>query len=237
MFTYLDYPNAQSISFQINKIPGSLGNFTVPQGLLLGDVFVGPQFQPEYLLPEWGWYAFVDTGAAGMVQFPDYPQVTLGVTKEIDGPNAPGTHSWVIKGKPTAIGNLSKPANDLPIDNLESDDFGNRLDASGVWTGVDLGPLKVGDVVMLAVRPKTKSAPGGVWFGKNGQWKGMQPGGTPDAVLDDPTVIDKRLGYVPICGAQWGHTQLRFRYGASVLYSLPAGFEYYGETAINIPAL
>ena len=226
-----DWPYISSTNSTLGQLDSIFSEVTLATGHLMGDIFVGPEFKLSDHVDLYTWGKEIN-GPIGPLHI-DTLLTTNATAQALTGPNAIGqVHSWVIKGSPTSIGNLSGPTNDLPIDNQQVDANGFMRDASGVWTGVDLGEMSEGDIIMVAVQPTTKTSPGGVWFGRNGEWKGNQPGGEPDAVLDHVTIPGVEIGYAPICGAQWGHAQLRFRYGRSMRYSPPAGFDYYGLATI-----
>ena len=116
------------------------------------------------------------------------------------------------------------------------------------FTGVDLGDLKNGDVVMVAA----DAAAGYVWFGKNGVWYGPGDQTTSSAPLngDGPsqgtkwaavmdgctasstpaaTPADKPM-YFPAVGWRVGPMECKLLYGSNIKYPIPAGFKGYGST-------
>lgn len=91
--------------------------------------------------------------------------------------------------------------------------------------GVNLGDLKDGDVVRVAVDMKE----GKIWFGLNEEWKG-EPGKYGHAQTFD--VSDKDLPWYPVAGG-FGEFKGRLCLGAGLAYDPPGGFERAGGDTIS----
>ena len=81
------------------------------------------------------------------------------------GANAGKTQGPVFKGRADMLDSIKTPGAD-PAPGA-GDGHGTKGPfPHGVWTGVDLGSLGVGDTVMIATDVDSRK----VWFGKNGSW-------------------------------------------------------------------
>lgn len=96
------------------------------------------------------------------------------------------------------------------------------------YSGVDLGQLAEGDVIMVAVDTTTRQ----VWFGKNGSWFGSPSNGSGHAGLMDGT--EKTDPYYPAVGYRLGDFAADIRAGAGLSYSPPSGFKSYGVADTTI---
>jgi hypothetical protein len=138
---------------------------------------------------------------------PSQPTPTLNYTSataQIPDANV-GDHTWIINS--------------------------DRDPATGQWAGDNMGPLKVGDTIMVAVN-KT-----GTFFGKNGKWydrNGVSQY-APGAEELAPTASGVGIGMVPCCSARVGHTKLQMRFGNATKYLPPGGFTAYGVVTVNLP--
>jgi len=152
-----------------------------------------------------------------------------------------------------AIGDGCSDGHDVPVDGSLPMAPG-QLSTIGQYSGVDLGGLKVGDIVMLATDTKT----GCVWFGKNGKWCGPGDGGGlsgPLGPADGPAKGTKWASimdggsksalpvttppgpysyttgqprYFPAVGFRIGDFACKVRVGSTVKYVPPSGFKAYG---------
>ncbi|MDR3427801.1 hypothetical protein [Silvimonas sp.] len=139
------------------------------------------------------------------------------------------------------------------------DGSGAPVQASGQfaqYSGVDLGALQQGDVIMVAADADT----GYVWFGKNNQWYGKDgPLGSQDgpsagtswvAIMDggskSATPVTTPSGpydyatgqpkYFPAVGYRIGELKFAFLLAGTTKYAPPAGFKAYGLGAtVNLP--
>ena len=196
--------------------PGSITKTTTSEYNIIGDVFLGPDFNYD------------EHCAAGG---PNYTPPT--------GINKLGSHAWVIKGRGDMLALTTVAASDLPIDT--SDTTGpKKILRNGVWTGVDLQSLEAGDVVMVAVDTSTR----GVWFGKNKVWydangpttsKPGDKGFTPNTYLDGDGKGANKVNYYPAASARFGETVMKLRYGTALKHTPPSGFKPYNLVTIDTP--
>ncbi len=136
-------------------------------------------------------------------------------------------NSLVFKGRGDSLRSIKSPGE------AESE-INSGGGADGIWTGVALGELREGDIVMIATDTKTRK----VWFGKNGHWIG--PGGT----LADPSkgsgfacLMDGEAGarnYFPAVSFRLGPTKLRMRFAGAQKFAAPSGFEAFDAEVIEI---
>ena len=92
---------------------------------------------------------------------------------------------------------------------------------NGVYTGIDLGGMKVMDRLLFATDTSLRR----FWVGKNGRWFPAPgpPDGPPSCYLDG-----QGENYFPGCSTRLGPTTLRFCFGASDLaYPVPKAFRLY----------
>lgn len=136
--------------------------------------------------------------------------------------NVDGRHGVVVKGEFGNIDNLDEPS---------PEGTGPRR---GVWTGIDLGALVKGDVVMIATDTKTRK----IWFGKNGKWFSVS-GALAQFQSDQYATHmdgDAEVKYYPTCSYRLGKTWVKMRFGAAQKYGPPAGFDRLGASSIDVPA-
>jgi hypothetical protein len=137
---------------------------------------------------------------------------------------------------------------------------GGNMGPTGLYSGVDLGELAVGDVVMVA----TDTATGYIWFGKNGVWYGPDPSGGSTvqltsadgpaigtkwtAIMDgfpksatpvkpppgntDPTQAQPQ--YFPAVGWRIGAMEAKIHYGQGMKFPTPGGFKLYGQSTSQL---
>lgn len=143
------------------------------------------------------------------------------------GINALGRHTWVLKGRGDALASTQTPSQDA------TPDLTSTPPTLGVWSGVDLGDLKSGDIIMVATDTATRK----VWFGRNGQWYDTNGAGSgipadPNHVVNPAVLMDgdAKTLYYPACSWRVGPTKLTMRFGVSQKYAPPSGFKSYGVT-------
>jgi hypothetical protein len=141
--------------------------------------------------------------------------------------NKTTTYSPIYKGRLDCLPVNASPADDSPISNIGQ---------NGVWSGIDLGPLAVDDVIMMATDTHSRK----VWYGKNGRWHDQdgpskkQPGDKnfPCAMLMDG---DHSVKYYPAASFRLGPTHMRMYFGVVQKYQPPPGFSSYGVLKIDLP--
>jgi len=237
--------------------------YTIPvkDNILYGD-FVNFYVGSDALTFDWAyWDLVLDT--------------TVTISPAIAQMFSNGTHSPVFIGRVdqwTFYDNSSNYYGGLgggPVSQGVSDGSDVKIDGSrrasgqvmgmvGQFTGVDLGTLAVGDVIMIA----TDTSTGYVWFGKNGTWYGpgdshgvtvalnpstdgpahgtkwaavmdggsasAQPVTTPSGPYDYAT---GRPRYFPAVGYRIGPLKANLLYGDKVKHTPPSGFTAYGNNA------
>ena len=197
----------------------------------------------------------------------DLTQVPQSVVNQYQ----PGYYAPVFIGRADELATQTVTANATSVAPKIGDGSSLPLDGSlaqppqvmgniGQMTGVDLGDLNVGDVIMVA----TDAATGYIWFGKNGSWYGPPASDTdvsaPLAVSDGPahgtkwtaimdgfsksaTPVTPPPGntdptqeppmYYPAVGWHVGPMEVKIHYGAGMKYSPPSGFMVYGQAKIG----
>jgi hypothetical protein len=172
----------------------------------------------------------------------------------------PGTYSPVVVGRWDALYNGSAgtsmsnnatatdDGSNVKIDGSQSFS-GGKMGMVGSYTGVDLGVIEVGDVLMIAANSET----GYVWFGRNGVWYGQD--GPLDSSSEGPAFKTKWAAimdgctksanpvassgpwdagtappqYFPCVSWHMGRLHLRFIIGGDFKYGPPSGFTAYGK--------
>ena len=146
----------------------------------------------------------------------------------------PNIWNLPIPGKPQATLNYTSATAQIPDANVGDHTWiiNSDLDpATGQWAGDNMGPLKEGDTIMIAVNKK------GTFFGKNGKWydRNGVSHHAPGTKELAPTASGVGVGMVPCCSARVGRTKLQMRFGDAIKYLPPGGFEAYGAVTVNLP--
>ena len=194
----------------IDFIPGVETTSSIANYAVIGDVFWGDDFKTA---------DYSTVCAAGGSHY----TAPVGVNKL-------GPHAWVFKGRADQLKSTKKPGAGDATPVASSDTM------KGLWTGVDLESIQVGDVFMFAVDTKSRK----VWIGKNKKWFDItgqsehdpsRPQLAPVTYMDG----DKDTKYYPACSYRLGHTKLRMRFGTMTKHLPPSGFTAYDLVTIELP--
>ena len=244
--------------FTINYVPGEkiIANPALYNSTLYGDIL---PFPATY-------------SALGSAAPPPWTSDLAQVPQSVINQYQPGHYAPVFIGRADDLATQTVTSNDTNVAPKIGDGSKLPLDGSlaqspqvmgniGQMTGVDLGDLSVGDVIMIA----TDTATGYIWFGKNGSWYGppasdadvSAPLGSSDgpaqgtkwtAVMDgfskSATPIKPPPGntdptqnppvYYPAVGWHVGPMEVKIHYGIGMKYAPPGGFTVYGQTTLKI---
>lgn len=209
------FPNTERIIGPMVYIPQQFVTGAVDNITLLGNFFPAQGVTASMYIGTFGGFKAVTY----QHQIPEI--ISTSAPGSPLGVNSFGGHTWVFKGRADQLYNATSPLAD-----------GSPGD--GIWSGVDIGALGVGDIVMVAVDVKNDK----IWFGKNNKWydvSGVSQFAPGSKNLQPTMLLDKGTQYFPACSARWGHTQLKLRTGTALKYQPPAGFTAYNLVTIPTP--
>jgi len=205
------------------------------------------------------YYFASDNYTTTLAAVTDVSAVWSASPKPTQGLHSAGYHAPVYVGRVDSVADDTKigDGTTIPLDGSLAN-VGQTMGLIGQFTGVDLGPLVEGDVVMMAA----DTASGKVWFGKNGDWYAPGSQYVASAVLDatsdgpafgtkwaaimdggknsaTPVTVDATTPtkdqppeYFPAVGFRQGPLEAKIHYGSGMKYKTPNGFTIYGLTQV-----
>jgi len=175
---------------------------------------------------------------AGLYDLGKHMPVFIGRMDQLNSPDVEGIGS-------TGLGNSMSIAS---VGDGSETDLDKEDGLIAMFSGVDLGKLEEGDVIMMATDTDT----GCVWFGKNGEWYAPEDGGGLCTKTGDPAngtgwaaVMDTYKksasfdeskapeNYYPAVGYRVGPFKAEIVYDSgSLKYKPPEGFQVYGQSTM-----